>query len=105
MLNVNMSAGAFWSYAHEDNELDGGNVVQLAQRLREEYSLITGGALSVFVDRTEIEWGDQWRRRIDESLAETTFFIPVVTPRYFSRPECRRELLTFVGKAEALGFR
>jgi hypothetical protein len=58
----------------------------------------------MFVDRDAIEWGQEWRRRIDQSLAETTFFIPIITPRYFTRAECRGELLTFVAQANNLGF-
>lgn len=30
-----------------------------------------------------------------------TFFIPIITPRYFEREECRRELLAFEGRARA----
>ncbi len=98
-----IQAVAFWSYAHEDDALDGGHVLRLADRIRDEFALITAGELRLFVDRDGIEWGDEWRRRIDDALVETTFFIPIVTPRYFTRPECRRELLTFVGRAESLG--
>ena len=102
-LMVASSAGAFWSYAHEDDKLDRGNVLTLAALLRDEFSLITGEEMNIFVDREAIEWGQEWRARIDNALVATTFFIPVLTPRYFSRPECRRELLDFVGQAESLG--
>lgn len=37
---------AFWSYAHEDDELDGGGVLKLAERLRSEFALITGEDLT-----------------------------------------------------------
>jgi hypothetical protein len=94
---------AFWSYAHEDNELDGGGIVELAENLRREFALTTGEDLTLFIDRTAIEWGDEWRRRIDNALTETTFFIPIVTPRYFTRSECRRELLDFSAQAKSLG--
>jgi TIR domain len=99
-----MAGAAFWSYAHDDDALDDGRILDLARRLAAEYALLTGEELQLFVDRTSIEWGDEWRRRIDNALAETTFFIPVITPRYFKRDECRTELLTFVGQAESLGF-
>jgi hypothetical protein len=94
---------AFWSYSHEDNELDSGGIVELAESLRREFALVTGETLTLFVDRTAIGWGDEWRRRIDGALAETTFFIPIITPRYFSRDECRRELLEFNAQAQSLG--
>ncbi|MDD9206750.1 toll/interleukin-1 receptor domain-containing protein [Georgenia sp. 10Sc9-8] len=85
----------FWSYAHDDNELDDGRVLDLAGHLKNEYALLTGESLDIFVDREALAWGDTWRARIDGALVETTFFIPIITPRYFTREECRRELLAF----------
>ncbi len=96
-------AAAFWSYAHEDDQLDEGAIVRLAERLEAEYSLITGRTLDLFVDRTGIPWGTEWRARIGNALVQTTFFIPVLSPRYFTREECRRELLEFAAQAESLG--
>ena len=98
-------SAAFWSYAHEDARRDGEALLRLAHRLSDEFALLTGDELVIFIDRDAIEWGEEWRRRIDGALAETTFFIPIVTPRYFTREECRRELLTFAGRAESLGVR
>ena len=99
------AAVGFWSYTHEDDELDGGNILQLSRLLMEEYNLLSGEPLNLFVDRNDLSWGEEWRTRIDSSLAEATFFIPIITPRYFKRPECRRELLEFAAKAEILGAR
>src|SRR5947199_7363103 len=95
--------GAFWSYAHEDDRLDAGRIRSLAERLTAEYSLATGEELEIFVDRTGILWGQAWRERIDQALSSTTFFIPVLTPRYFTREECRAELLAFHRLAQELG--
>jgi hypothetical protein len=61
--------------------------------------------LSIFVDRDGLEWGDAWRVKIDENLAAGDFFIPILTPRYFMRAECRRELQLFVQEANDLGLR
>jgi hypothetical protein len=97
------TVAGFWSYAHGDNELDGGAVLELARLIAAEYNLISGEPLELFVDQRSIAWGENWRERIDSSLAQTTFFIPIVTPRYFTRPECRRELLEFAAKANSLG--
>jgi len=91
-MSIEATAG-FWSYAHEDDMLDGGNILKLSRLIMEEYNLLSGEPLSLFVDRNDIAWGEEWRERINSSLAETTFFIPIITPRYFTRPECRRELL------------
>lgn len=99
---MTVDAVAFWSYVRDDDTAEDGRIGRLADQLRSEYELITGEKLSVFVDREGIEWGDQWRARIDQALAGTTFFIPIVTPRFFNSSECRRELLTFAGTARSL---
>ncbi|MGW4944491.1 TIR domain-containing protein [Actinoplanes sp. NPDC004185] len=96
-------AAAFWSYSHLDDESDDGNILRLASLISNEFSLITGSDLEIFVDRTSIKWGQEWRRRIDEALAATTLFIPILTPRYFAREECRREAIQFHGAARSLG--
>jgi TIR domain len=93
----------FWSYAHDDNRLDGGAILELARLIAEEYDLLSGEPLELFIDESSVTWGDKWRERIDSALSQTTFFIPIITPRYFTRPECRRELLEFAGKAKSLG--
>jgi hypothetical protein len=93
----------FWSYVHADDEADGGRITRLADAIKGEYALLTGQEVDVFVDRKDISWGEEWRRRIDEALEGTAFFIPVITPRYFASEECRRELLTFAGHAKSLG--
>jgi hypothetical protein len=93
----------FWSYAHEDDEQDGGRIRALAKAVKAEFSLLTGEELILFVDHDDLQWGDEWRARINEALSSTTFFIPVITPRYFAREECRLELLTFAGQAKSLG--
>lgn len=98
-----LGPAGFWSYAHADNEAENGAVLDLAARLKAEYSILTGEDLHLFIDRDSIAWGDQWRQRIEDALVQTTFFIPVITPRYFKRPECVRELLAFSGQAASLG--
>jgi hypothetical protein len=97
-----MNAAGFWSYSHDDDERDGHGLLRLASRIQDEFALVTGETLTLFVDRDAISWGDEWRRRIETALAETTFFIPIITPLYFKRQECRRELLSFVGQAQSL---
>lgn len=96
-------ARAFWSYVHTDDEAEGGRIVELAYDVRRQYGLLTGGALSLFLDKDAISWGDDWRERIAEALSAATFFIPIMTPRYFDSAECRRELIFFAREAKKLG--
>lgn len=95
----------FWSYVHADDSAEGGRIRQLANDLREQYALLSGEPIDIFVDQDALSWGDDWRERIDASLASILFFIPVISPRYFTRPECRRELQEFARSAERLGVR
>jgi hypothetical protein len=98
-----LRAVGFWSYVRDDDDAEGGRIRRLAQAIQNEYTVLTGESLRIFIDRDDISWGEEWRRRIAEALAGTTFFIPVVTPRYFKSEECRRELLTFAMHAQSLG--
>ncbi|MFC9326093.1 toll/interleukin-1 receptor domain-containing protein [Kitasatospora sp. NPDC057015] len=93
----------FWSYTHRDNELDSGRILRLSEAIKNEFEIITGGELKVFVDSKSISWGEAWRIRIDTAIFGITFLIPVMTPRFFTSPECRREVLTFSGHAASLG--
>jgi hypothetical protein len=92
----------FWSYVHEDDRNSGGRILSLADRLTEAFDLLSVEPLRLFVDR-ELEWGEEWEKRIQKNLEETTFFIPVVTPRYFRSEPCRKELLDFSRAARDFG--
>lgn len=96
-------ARGFWSYVHKDDHAQGGRIAQLARDVVAQYEMITGESIELFLDRDKLEWGDDWRGKVDESLATVAFFIPVLTPRYFQSVECRRELNHFVRRAKSLG--
>ncbi|MEV0943263.1 TIR domain-containing protein [Micromonospora wenchangensis] len=93
----------FWSYTHRDDSLEGGRIRRLAASISNEYEILTGETLELFVDNTAIAWGDKWRSAINDALTRTAFFIPVITPLYLRSVECRREFLEFSGKAKSIG--
>ncbi len=95
--------GGFWSYVHDDDDAEEGRIVALAKRIVAEYELQTGEGIELFLDRDSIQWGDRWRKVVDETLADVAFFIPVMTPRFFRSSECRRELNHFIERATNLG--
>jgi hypothetical protein len=99
---VALDVAGFWSYARADDEAETGRVVLLAREIQAQYALATAEDLELFVDR-DIEWGDDWEEKIDRALARITFFIPIVTPRWFQSEECRREFARFFERAEVLG--
>lgn len=100
---MEISAKAFWSYAHSDNEREKNRVLRLADLLTAEYEVLTGTTIEIFTDKAEIRWGEDFRDKLDEALQETTFFIPILSPTYFLRDECRGEMSQFVRSATALG--
>ena len=94
---------AFWSYVREDDEADCSNITKLVNAISKEYEMQTAEKLDYFFDIQSLEWGDQWKQKIDENLGSTAYFIAVVTPKYFCSPNCRSELDFFIKKAQALG--
>ena len=94
---------AFWSYVHDDDKAESGRIVQLGKDIAAQYEMITGEKIDLFIDRSGLSWGDEWKKIIDDNLATFAYFIPVVTTRYFNSVECRRELTTFAEKAQNLG--
>jgi hypothetical protein len=93
----------FWSYVHKDDDVDMGRVTQLARDIVANYEAIKAEEIRLFLDRDDLHWGDRWRDQVDDALSNVAFFVPVITPRYFMRPECRREFQYFLQKARSLG--
>jgi|GEM_PF-636425 len=93
----------FWSYVHLDDEAEGSRITRLAKDVTTQFEMLTGEPISLFVDRDALSWGDNWRDLVDSRLVSVAFFIPVMTPRYFMSPECRRELQLFAREAVRLG--
>ena len=68
----------FWSYVHADDQAEGGRLSRLARDVADQFQMLTGETTSLFQDA--IKWGENWRDKIDSSLASIAFFIPVMTP-------------------------
>lgn len=98
-------AQGFWSYVHKDDKAEGERISRLAKDVAAQYEMETAETIDLFLDKDALEWGDEWREKIDDNLASVAFFIPVLTPRYFSSPECRRELHFFARRATKLGIK
>ncbi len=95
----------FWSYVHTDDQSDGERISHLARDVVNQFQMLTGETISLFLDKDALAWGDNWHDKIDTSLSSVAFFVPVITPRYFMSPECRRELQFFARRASELGIR
>lgn len=94
---------AFWSYVQDDDKAEVGRIRRLGKDIVAQFEMITGEKITLFIDEEKLKWGENWKERIDENLSSVAFFIPVITPRYFLRPECRHELEFFARKTINLG--
>jgi hypothetical protein len=95
----------FWSYVRADDTAEAGRISRLANDLVSQYELLTGETINLFLDKASLEWGDNWRHKIDEGLGSVAFFVAVLTPRYFMSNECRREMQSFSRQATELGIK
>lgn len=88
-----MRTVAFFSYARQDDNAVNGLLSKIRRKLEIEIQVYAGeDDLEVFQDTDDIEPGDEWDRRLRDAIDSSAFFIPVLTPFYFNRPACRREL-------------
>lgn len=94
---------AFLTYVRFDDEHENGRLSDFCKRLGGEIRVQTGEPFQIFQDRNDIAWGQRWRARIEESLDAATFLIAVITPGFFKRAECRKELQRFLDREEKLG--
>jgi hypothetical protein len=93
---------AFWSYARSDDEHPRGKLSDLRQRLQSEVKAQLGSDFNIFQDTIDLKWGAQWQQKILDSLLETVFLIPVMTPTFFTSSACRIEIETFRRREEKL---
>ena len=91
---------AFMSYVHSDDKY--GRLTEFRERLSDEVRVQIGEEFLIFQDRKDIRWGQNWKKRIEGSLDEVTFLIPIVTPSFFKSPACRDELQRFLEREKEL---
>jgi hypothetical protein len=93
---------AFMSYVHSDDEHDHGRITELCRYLSAEVRMQTGEEFFIFQDRKDIRWGQNWMGRIEQSLDDVTFLIPILTPSFFRSKFCRNELERFLEREKKL---
>ncbi len=93
---------AFMSYARSDDENMKGSLTRFREHLSDAVEVVTGEEFQIFQDRDDIKWGQNWKKRIQNSLDEITFLIPIITPRFFKSEYCRDEVERFIGREKEL---
>lgn len=51
------SFAGFWSYVHDDDETEGGRISRLAKDVADQYQMLTGERIELFLDKDSIECG------------------------------------------------
>ncbi len=100
-MGEDSTPAAFLSYDHLDDKY--GHISLFRERLADEVCIQTGEEFLIFQDRSDIQWGENWRVRIAESLDSVTFIIPIITPSFFKSEYCRSELKLFLERERRLG--
>jgi formylglycine-generating enzyme required for sulfatase activity len=93
----------FWSYVRDDDVHERGRLSRLRERLEGEIGAQLGRHATIFQDLHAIRSGQDWERRLTELLDEASFFVPILTPAYFTSPACREEAEFFLARMRAMG--
>src|ERR1041384_1749856 len=93
---------AFLSYVQLNDKHDRGRLTELRERLEHEVQVHTGEPFPIFQDRNDIQWGQQWKERIEEGIDASTFLIAIITPSYLKSPPCRDEFELFLKREKKL---
>ncbi len=91
------------SYVRFNDQHDDGQLSLFRERLAAEVRAQTGQEFVIFQDRNDIGWGQNWRRRIDETLDAVTLLLVIITPSLFQSPACRDEIGKFLDRERDLG--
>jgi hypothetical protein len=101
-INVFERASIFLSYARADDQHEGGFVSRLRESLISEFRFQTGQDLAVFQDKTNIDLGENWRRKVETLIDTTSFLLVLLTPSYLRSETCRTELERFFAREREL---
>ncbi len=96
----------FFSYSREDDEGSHGALSMLRERIQHELRAQLGRTAKTFrlwQDKEAIPSGTLWESEINNSVAQSVFFIPIITPTVIASPYCKFELETFLAREAELG--
>jgi hypothetical protein len=96
----------FFSYSREDDEDSSGGLSALRDRIQRELRSQLGRSTKTFglwQDKEAIAPGSQWETEIKNAVAQSAFFIPIITPTVIRSQYCRFELESFLARQAALG--
>jgi TIR domain len=96
----------FFSYSREDDEAFRGALSGLRDAISRELSAQLGRtkrSFRLWQDQEAIAPGTLWESEIRAAVAQSSFFIPIVTPRAVNSPFCHFEFTSFLDREREFG--
>lgn len=96
----------FFSYSRDDDVDSKGNLSALRDRIQRELRGRLGrtrGTFRLWQDTAAIPQGALWEDEIKAAIAQSVFFIPIITPTTVRSPHCKREFELFLAREAELG--
>ncbi len=94
----------FFSYSRQDDDDSAGALSKLRDRIYRELAMQLGHRdFRLWQDKSAIAFGEIWKRSLRTAVAESVFFIPVVTPRAVASQYCKFEFDSFLAREGLIG--
>jgi hypothetical protein len=94
----------FFSHARQDREMPGKYLrcffEDLESRLA-QWAGVVDAKLGTIDSR--VKHGDDWDKELSRGLSENRVFLAIISPLYFNRPNCGKELAVFLQRSRGLG--
>jgi hypothetical protein len=96
----------FFSYSRDDDDDSDGALSKLRERVQAGLRGHLGRTkrdFRLWQDKTAIVHGELWEDRIRTAIAESVFFIPIITPTAVRSHHCKFEFESFLAREKELG--
>jgi Jacalin-like lectin domain/TIR domain len=96
----------FFSYSRDDDTDSMGSLSTLRDRIQRELRGRLGRTKATFrlwQDTAAIPHGSLWEEEIKAAVAQSVFFIPIITPTSVRSSHCKREFELFLARERELG--
>lgn len=87
----------FWSYAKRDDPKPH-NVTLLKESFESVLGQCIGEDVQLFQDVTGLQWGDVWRKKLENEVVTSNAFVCLLSPSYFNSKMCIQELVWAIQK-------
>lgn len=94
---------AFLSYTRKDDEFFGGYITAFRKMLENAVHVTSGQqTFRVFQDIEGIVIGENWQKKLNQVLHESSVLVPMLTPLFFNSQPCRAEVEDFLEHERSL---